>query len=40
MHFADWFAPVMISSSAEYSGLQALQLQEVRVRRMVQVGQA
>jgi hypothetical protein len=27
--FANWYAPVKISSSAEYSVLQALQFQEV-----------
>jgi hypothetical protein len=38
VQFLDWCAPVKFSSSAEYSVLQALQFQEVSVRRIFQGG--
>jgi hypothetical protein len=38
VQFADWCAPVKISNSAEYSVLQALQFEEVRVRRIIPGG--
>jgi hypothetical protein len=38
VRFADWYAPINISSSAECSVLHALQFQEVRVRRILPSG--
>jgi hypothetical protein len=38
LQFADWCAPVKISSSAELSVLQVLQFQEASVRRVLPGG--
>jgi hypothetical protein len=38
MQLADWFASVKVPSSAQFSVLQELKVQEVSVRRMLAGG--